>query len=335
MFARGRQMIDPGGGLPLPLGVVQPFDLAYAADDLHVIAFVAGDPRFAAVEAMLRRRPGRAPLIRAILTRHDNSQIHCTDNIEAVEGLDSERPRVRLAFRLPTGQPVELDFRAAARPSPVRGGLTDPGGHAGHDSLPLMWRGASALASPDTRVVIDGQERALPVRLTAPHFIGLNGFYTERHTIGLIRAGSVTADPLEAPDRIAVGAGWRFARAGAEISYCIVRTDPDGGVVILSDGPEPEVIKGRLAEGRLTVQSIRKSPDATSSAGITLNFGADGSFTAAIDGHTAVDGRFHMADGHRLRMTPTAPAWALARTISIACRREGDGFRFLTGVGED
>jgi hypothetical protein len=326
-------MIEPWQGLPLPPGVVQPFDLAYAVDDLHVIAFVTGDPRFGAVEATLTRRPGRAPLARATLTRHDMSQIHCTDDVQAEEMSEGERPRVRLAFRLPTGQPVELDFRAAGRPSPMRGGLTDPGGHAGHDSLPLMWRGASALAASDTRVVIDGHERALPVKLTMPHFIGLNGFYTERHTIGLIRAGSVTADPLDVPDGPIVGQAWRFARDDGEICYRIVRAEADGRVVILSDGPEPEVIQGRFAEGRLTVQSIRKSPDATSNAGLTLSFGGDGYFTAAIDGHNVVDGRFQMTDGHRLRLLPTAPAWALARTVNVACRREGESFRFLTGVG--
>lgn len=327
-------MIDPGGGLPLPLGVVQPFDLAYAQDDLHVIAYFAGDPRFAAVEAMLRRRPGRPPEARAILTRHDNTQIHCPDGIEAVDGLDGRRPRVRLNFRMPTGQPIALDFRAATPPNPVRGGLTDPGGHAGHDYLPLQWRGASALAAPDTRVWIDGHERTMPVKLSMPHFIGLNGLYTQSHASGLIRAGSVITDPLDMPERAVLGAAWRFARAGAEISYRIVRAEADGRVVILSDGPEPEVIQGRLAEGRLTVRSIRKSPDTASAAGIALRFDADGSFTAAIDGHPAVDGRFHMADGHRLRLQPSAPAWALARTVSVACRREGESFRFLTGVGE-
>lgn len=334
MAAQGR-VIEPRRGLALPVGVVQPFDLAYTQDDLHVIAFVAGDPRFAAVEAMLTRRPDRAPRARAVLTRHDNSQLHCTGDIQAEEGLDGGRPRVRLAFRLPTGQTVTLDFRAASAPTPMRGGLTDPGGHAGHDYLPLMWRSATALAAPDTRVTIDGHARSLPVKLTAPHFIGLNGFYTERHATGLIRAGAVTANPLDVPERAIVGAAWRFAREGAEICYRIVRAEADGRLVILSEGPEPEVIRGRLADGRLTVRSIHKSPDTASSAGLSLSFTADDRFTAAIDEHLAVDGRFQVADGHRLRLTPTAPAWALARTITIACRREGESFRFLTGVGED
>jgi hypothetical protein len=53
-------------GLLLPEGVVQPFDLRYAADDLHVMAFFEGHDSYEAVEAMIRRRPGGAFRVRAM-----------------------------------------------------------------------------------------------------------------------------------------------------------------------------------------------------------------------------------------------------------------------------
>src|SRR5665213_1296025 len=71
---------DSGGdgslrGLLLPRGVVQPFPLLYRLDDLHIMGVIDGHPKYEAVEAMIERRLGGASSIRAILTRHDQSQI--------------------------------------------------------------------------------------------------------------------------------------------------------------------------------------------------------------------------------------------------------------------
>ena len=59
----------------MPFEFIQPFDVFFRREDRHVIAFFSGHPVYEAVEAFLGRRHGRAPLVRAILTRHDQSQV--------------------------------------------------------------------------------------------------------------------------------------------------------------------------------------------------------------------------------------------------------------------
>ena len=65
----------PAGGVLLPPSVLQPFPLHFRRDDLHVMAFFQGHPAYEAVEAMIQLRADDRPAIRAILTRHDQSQI--------------------------------------------------------------------------------------------------------------------------------------------------------------------------------------------------------------------------------------------------------------------
>jgi hypothetical protein len=59
----------------LPPSLVHPFDLRYVADDVHVIAFFGGHPQYECVEAMLSARADGTFAARAILTRHDQTQI--------------------------------------------------------------------------------------------------------------------------------------------------------------------------------------------------------------------------------------------------------------------
>src|SRR5471030_2061318 len=80
-------------GLLLPPGVVQPIFLRYRRDDLHVMAFMEGHPDYEAVEAMVQSRPGGRYAIRAIITRHDQSQIDPVkkeDRIAEMRGAERE-----------------------------------------------------------------------------------------------------------------------------------------------------------------------------------------------------------------------------------------------------
>src|SRR5689334_5041345 len=151
---------------------VPPVGVEFRREDSHVIAFLVGHPEYEAVEAFVSRPSGAPALLRAILTRHDKTQVdHVSDpaiarrasapsrSIVATyvhydETSHDGRPRARLAFTSFRGERVVLEVAAATPPTPAFGGLTDPEGHA-PDVLPIMWRDASAIAGPGTRCLID------------------------------------------------------------------------------------------------------------------------------------------------------------------------------------
>ena len=123
-------------GIVLPPGLLQPFLLRFRREDLHIMAFFSGHPDYEAVEAMIRYRGDGMPSIRAILTRHDQSQIdHVNDDdlsaeghgvtrqtcrrdiALAVEALPGRR-HARLQFDSHAGEPVVLDIATAGEPDP-------------------------------------------------------------------------------------------------------------------------------------------------------------------------------------------------------------------------
>ena len=62
-------------GIVLPPDLLQPFLLRFRREELHIMAFFSGHPDYEAVEAMISYRADGTPSIRAILTRHDQSQM--------------------------------------------------------------------------------------------------------------------------------------------------------------------------------------------------------------------------------------------------------------------
>ena len=132
-------MVNPpeaGQLLLMPPGVLQPFPLRFRRDDLHVMAFFEGHSEYEAVEAMIRVRADGGCSIRAIITRHDQSQIdHVNDDVLLADlrGTDRERcrreidldleslaagRRARLAFRSSAGEHVVLDVSRQVNPMP-------------------------------------------------------------------------------------------------------------------------------------------------------------------------------------------------------------------------
>ena len=106
-------------GIVLPPGLLQPFLLRFRREDLHIMAFFSGHPDYEAVEAMIRYRGDGTPSIRAILTRHDQSQIdHVNDDDLSAEGHGVTRQTCRrdiaLAIEaLPGRRHARLEFRLA------------------------------------------------------------------------------------------------------------------------------------------------------------------------------------------------------------------------------
>jgi hypothetical protein len=347
--------LDIGAALLMPAGVLQPFPLRFRRDDLHVMAFFKGHPKYEAVEAMIQVRTDRGNSIRAIITRHDQTQIDYVNDdalLAAHRGSDreclrrqidleteslAEGRRARLEFRSQAGERVALDMVSAGQPDVKRGGLSDPGGHSAGSALPLMWRGATTLAGPRTKVTIDGVEYPVPEKIRAGPFVAHEGYFTERHSMGAIRSGTVSARLLKTPDRLDVGAEWVLQHDDDETTYRVTARGGDGMLCITKLDGAGETITAYAIEDRLAVTRISLPADAGSTDGLVLAFGRDAGFGLSIEGQPdIVSGGVHLAerpDGSVISLRPLQPAWAVARIVRVACLRAGDRMSFVTTIG--
>jgi hypothetical protein len=308
---------------------VQPFSISYAYADLHVIAFLVGHPEYEAIEALIEQRASDHTFVRAILTRQDNSQVdYVNDHEEAMRrsmltgrptyeaaidvttGQSREgRTEVAVRFALRDGEPVELRIVAAAAPSAAFGGLTDPRGHAGSSSLPVMWRDASALASSVTVHV-----GSTPVAVaTGP--LGADAYLTRGFRIGVLRASRRELQVQTRPPRPSVGALWRFR---SETGIDTYRISAVRGDMVTIEG-DAEVVTGRLQDDRIELQRIRVGGQG--STGLVLDLESDGRFTVGIDGHLDLVTGFYTVEAHDNETTwvlsPQQPAWAVPRRTVV------------------
>jgi hypothetical protein len=342
-----------GSALLLPHGVVQPFPLRFRRDDLHVMAFFRGHPEYEAVEAMIQLHPEGRNSIRAIITRHDQTQIDLVnddDLLAAHRGSDREchrRPihlmmeslaegrRARLEFLSQADESIVLDVVSAGQPEDKRGGLTDPGGHSADSSLPLMWRGASALAGPRTRVTIDGVEYLVPEKIRAGPFVAHQGYYTERHSMGAIRSGTVTAGIVQRPDRLDVGAEWVLRHDEYESVYRVTALGADGTLSIAKLDDTGETVTAHAIDNRLAVTRISLPAVAGPADGLVLSFDRD-VFSLSIEGQQdIVSGHVAVAEtpgGLVISLRPSQPNWATVRIVRVVCLKDGDQMRFVTTI---
>jgi hypothetical protein len=337
-------------GLRLPRDVLQPFFLRLDPDDLHVMALIEGHPAYEAVEAMIRWRAGGEPSVRAILTRHDQTQIDHLNDAERLAGMAGavrETHARDISVRLedaPGGRRAEVGFQSSAGeavafsistlfpPSPAGAGLTDPGGHSPTTSLPLMWRRASALAGGDSWVSVDGARYGLPAREVPP--ASRAGYFTEGHTLGAVRAGATTLTLLGRPDRLEPGQAWTFAdEDGPDVRYEIAARTADGELSIARQGGE-RLLAGTDGDG-LVLREIRLG-DGDPARDLVLAFG-DGDFRIDLEGAEGlVAGKVTAGPkdgGWAARLSPETPGWARPRTVGLLCRRDGDRLTCETTIG--
>jgi len=81
----GGDVCHAAGSCAVPPDVrsfIQPFILTFDRNEDQVIVFLANHPVFEAVEVMVTRRAGQQPLLRAIITRHDKSQIDHINDVQ-------------------------------------------------------------------------------------------------------------------------------------------------------------------------------------------------------------------------------------------------------------
>lgn len=347
-------------GVLLPPGIVQPFDLQFAPDGIHVIAYFQGHAEYEAVEAMIRRRGAQRAMVRAILTRHDQTQIdHVNDEAACVEAqafdgrqtvcrevdLTEEgtraRPCVTVRFMSFANEAVRLRLEAASPPDAARGGLTDPGRHASTSSLPLMWRERSALAGLGTSVTIDGVAHEIKERVRSPlGFVGLDGFYTEGHQMGVMRASTRAFEVLQEPSRIDLGSVWIYADSDGRKTRCVVTEMPSlqQAVVTTRRGLRSERVLAEIRGRCLRLIEVESLGPDEMEPGFSLRFLADGYF--AMD----VSGNQRLVSGHAsyeqealgcaaIGLVPKAPSWATNRRVEVRISRLGKTVQVTTTVG--
>lgn len=336
-------------GLGLPYGLLQPFRMQFRREDLHIMAFFRGHPDYEAVEAMIRYRANGAPSIRAILTRHDQRQIdHVNDEalFAASRGVDRQtcrrdialavealpgRRHARLEFRSHADEPVVLDITTSGEPDERRGGVSDPGRHSPNTSLPMMRRRASTLAAPQSAVFIHGKRFEVPIKISSGSFVAHEGYFTEGHTFGAIRAGTIEYRVKKSPARMTAGEQWILESDGRTIAYHIASVDAEGKLWITGGDPADETIEAFASGDGLSVIRIGHG-------GLALAFEETGCFTLAMDGERIVSGLMEMNRRNSasvITLSPAQPAWAVARQVHVTCSRDGDLLRAITTIGRD
>lgn len=330
--------------LPCPAFLVNPVSLRYVDDDRHVIAYFSGHPEFECAEAMFSARDDGSFSARAILTRHDQSQMDFINDAALLAGEDApERTRVLRDIAITLGEqdrlplaevrfqglqdePIVLRVACASRPDPARGGLTDPGAHALGSSLPLMWRRASALAGAASSVEIAGVRYVVPEMLRkGPHFVAHHGFFTEGFHMAAIRNETRTLRVLRQPQALQAGERWVYATDAGELAYDIQSRDEHGLLRITSSARQRETVHARetpngLALEKIVLESLRgQGPRAT------IAFDASNAFTIGLDGHAdTVSGTASQPDASSVLLQPQAPGWAAARPVHVECSKDGD-----------
>jgi hypothetical protein len=336
---------QPASTLRLPTGVVQPFNLDFAPDDLHVMAFFTGHDEYEAVEAMVRHRGSEPPLVRTILTRHDQSQVdHLNDDrlrqarveerervfrdIECVVENEASFRRAIVRFRSFRGEAVELDVTSLGLPDKTRGGLTDPGGHSCGTSLPMMYRGASALAAPRSRVLIDGRSLSIPTKIAVgDRAVAMEGYFSEQHHMAAIRSGLQVLELLDRPDGFKVGERWVYRCDGELLTYRISRSSIAGEIEVTRSDSRVEVIRGTLVDGRIELAEVRARHPDHGQHFVALTF-AGGAFAVAIDGSEELVGGTVQASAAddaeaSIALVPHRPAWAAGRPVQTSITRSG------------
>lgn len=341
-------------GIVLPPDILQPFLLRFRREDLHIMAFFTGHPDYEAVEAMIRYRADGTPSIRAILTRHDQTQIdHVNDDDLSFEGDGVARQtcrrdialaihalpgrrHARLEFFSYADEPVVLDITTVGEPDATRGGVSDPGTHSPNSSLPLMRRRASTLAGPQTMVSVGGKTFQTPVKVRSGPFVAHEGYFTEGHLFGAIRAGTISCRVARRPVQMAVGEKWILEGDSRTMIYRIESRSIGGSLRIVSDDDSGEMIEAVANGDGLRVTRVEKLAGAEGQGGLELAFHEAGRFGLAMGGETIVSGsRETKRQGGSavITLSPSQPDWAIQRQVSVACSRSGDLLTATTTIG--
>jgi len=317
---------NPAVANPAP---VIPFEIVAIHADYHIIAWFKGHPDYECVEAFVsgsdRIRAGSAR-IRAILTRHDQSQIDVF-NYEGADAaperdsyaghiefsLEADKRDANLTMEMPDGKTLVLSYVAQTAPDPAYGGLTDPATHSPDGGLPAMYRKASSVSGPKSRVVIDGKSYPVPVDQKIskpPFFTGYSAFLSEGYESVFFRTFAERPAKTIRANHVAFAADG--AASGIE-SICL----------------SPERVELRFVP---PLPDLIELPDhGTATSRFELSFSGEretslyGTVTAVREG-----------DEITVRMLPEFPLWAKAsRAMRYAIRVSGGEVTVRASMDDD
>ena len=343
---------------------VQPFAIDFRYETEHVIAFCSGHPEYEAVEAFIARRSNRGPRIRAILTRHDMSQVDHINEGEVVRerrAIDPTRETYHapIAFEQTTagalrdsvlrfssykGETIVLELVAAFPADPAFGGLTDPQGHA-PDVLPVMWRSASAVAARATRVTIDDVPYPIPVFVETADLVGMKAFYTRGFAVGIVRTRGVELDLVAAPAEMTVGQRWSYRQGDRRVDYEIAEREGDRVVIRRTPG-KSETIHAHVSDDGLRIGRITLASGSETSSTLSVDFdpflpaparrasGVDpiSTFCIGIDDHTSLVTGSVMPVETGFELVPVEPVWARSRAINLRLTQDGNTLRLRSSI---
>jgi len=166
--------------------------------------------------------------------------------------------------------------------------------------------------------------------------IALEGFFTERHSMAAIRAGSATTRLLQKPDRFDLGAEWIEQCGERTTTYRVMAENADGALRIAKLDGSDEMITAYAIERGLEIATISLGATAGPAGGLVLAFDRDTGFSLSIEeGQDIVSGRVQVTargDGVVFSLSPLRPDWAANRIVRVACLQEGDLMRFVTTI---
>ena len=119
-----------------------------------------------------------------------------------------------------------------------------------------MRRRASALAAPQTAVFVGGKRFEVPVKISSGPFVAHEGYFTEGHIFGAIRAGTISYRLKTNPARMAAGEQWTLESDGRVIIYRIENSGPDGKLRIARTDAPGESIEAFATGDGLRVTRI-------------------------------------------------------------------------------
>lgn len=353
------------------LSFIQPFNLYFHYYDLHVMLYFVGHPEYEAVEAMINLQNNEKPLVRTIITRHDQTQIdHVNDQkimeemkkvssnsreifytpIEFCQDEEKGEPHVILKFTSFKGEDIVFDLYAAGKPSPKHGGLTDPERHAEESVLPIMWREKSTLASSKSKITFDKKGYKIPVKIWIPIFFkGMKGYYTEGFSIGVITTGETILELVESPKIIEAGEKWIYKKGKDELVYEIMERNGEQVIIQKSSGVS-EIINTKIVDGHLEMEDIKVMSESGRKEEFTIKFNpflpdmtatSDGqelvsNFSISINEHRSlVMGKIELkkkADKIILNLNPEQPNWATKRSIQTTITKEKDKYHLKSAI---